>query len=67
MTIQPDALEKLAKTNSNEFEAVWMQFVESGSLTPEKWARYEDGLRALELADAARRSMETGAVVRLGT
>ena len=27
----------------------------------------EDGLRALELADAARRSMETGAVVRLGT
>jgi len=26
----------------------------------------EDGLRALELADAARRSMETGRVVRLG-
>jgi myo-inositol 2-dehydrogenase/D-chiro-inositol 1-dehydrogenase len=26
----------------------------------------EDGLRALELADAARRSMETGGVVRLG-
>lgn len=47
LTIQPDALEKLAKSNSNEFEAVWMQLVESGNLTPEKWARYEDGLRAL--------------------
>ena len=33
-----------------------------GSLSPSG----EDGLRALELADAARRSMETGRVVRLG-
>ncbi|MCH8037632.1 MAG: inositol 2-dehydrogenase, partial [Proteobacteria bacterium] len=33
-----------------------------GALSPSG----EDGLRALELADAARRSMETGAVVRLG-
>jgi myo-inositol 2-dehydrogenase/D-chiro-inositol 1-dehydrogenase len=41
----------------------FVEAVESGGeLSPSG----EDGLRALELADAARRSMETGRVVRLG-
>jgi len=54
--MQPDALEKLAKSNTNEFEAVWMQLVESGGFTPEKWARYEDALRALAKQDRGKQA-----------